>query len=109
MDFNEYQRLAFGTVLEPDRMKVVYASLGLAGETGEVVDKVKKIIRDHNSDFTTQEHRMALARELGDVLWYLSLMAHDLGLTLDEVAQINIDKIYSRKHRDKIHGSGDER
>lgn len=109
MDFNEYQRLAFGTVLEPDRMKVVYASLGLAGETGEVVDKVKKIIRDHNSDFSAQEHRMAIARELGDVLWYLSLMAHDLGLNLDDVAQMNIEKIYSRKHRDKIHGSGDER
>lgn len=109
MDLNEYQKLALGTVLEPGRMPVVYASLGLAGETGEVVDKVKKIIRDHGSDFTNDTHRTEIARELGDVLWYLSLMAHDLGFSLDEVAQMNVDKIYSRKHRDKIHGDGDNR
>lgn len=81
----------------------VYNSLGLAGETGEFIEKVKKRIRDGVFD-----PKLA-ALELGDVLWYLSQLASDLGFTLEEVARMNLKKLADRKARGVIHGSGDER
>jgi len=108
MDLNEYQKAALGTLLEPGRMPVLYPVLGLAGETGEVVDKVKKVIRDHNGDYSP-ERRREIATELGDVLWYAAVLAKDLGYELEEVARMNIEKIYRRKHNGTIHGEGDAR
>lgn len=108
MTFNEYQRAARGTAIYPQDMKVVYPTIGLAGETGEVAEKVKKTIRDKQCIFdpdTTRE----LAKELGDVLWYIAAIAGDLGLDLDDVAQMNIDKIHSRQDRNLLHGQGDNR
>ena len=108
MTFNEYQRAARGTAIYPQDMKVVYPTIGLAGETGEVAEKVKKTIRDKQGIFdpdTTRE----LAKELGDVLWYVAAIASDLGLDLDDVAQANIDKINSRQARNLLHGQGDNR
>ena len=88
--------------------QIIYPTLGLTGEAGEVADKVKKVIRDNNDEFTDERKRQ-IALELGDVLWYAASLAYDLGYTLDEVAQMNLDKLASRMQRDKIHGSGDER
>ena len=89
-------------------MPVIYPALGLAGETGEVADKIKKVYRDNGGLFGG-EHKRAIAKELGDVLWYLTNLAEDLGFNLSDVAQMNADKIESRMTRDKIHGEGDDR
>lgn len=108
MEMNEYQLAAQKTAIYPQNLAVIYPAIGLAGETGEVAEKVKKAIRDDGGTFTP-ERREAIARELGDVLWYVALIAHDLGLTLDDVARLNVEKITSRQRRRVQHGSGDNR
>ena len=102
MNFDEYQKFARSTAIYPDECKVVYPALGLCGEAGEVAEKVKKNIRDGKS-------LAGLALELGDVLWYISTLADDLGVTLEEVAKANIEKLQSRMERNKIKGDGDNR
>ena len=108
MELNEYQEAALGTLLEPGRMPILYPVLGLAGETGEVVDKVKKVIRDHGGEYTP-ERRREIAMELGDVLWYAAVLAKDLGYGLEDIARMNVEKIYMRKKNGTIHGDGDNR
>ena len=108
MTLNEYQEGARRTAIYPNSQRIIYPTLGLTGESGEVADKVKKVIRDNDQEFTA-ERRREIALELGDVLWYAASLAHDLGYTLDEVAQMNLDKLASRMNRGKSHGSGDER
>ena len=108
MDFNDYQQEARKTAIYPADMKVVYPAIGLAGETGEVAEKVKKCIRDNGGVFE-EERRVAVAKELGDVLWYLSAIASDLGYTLDDIARMNIEKLRSRASRAQLHGEGDNR
>lgn len=82
--------------------------LGLAGEAGEVADKVKKIIRDKDGHIS-EEDRDAIMKELGDVMWYVASVARYLNVSLSEVAEGNIKKLSSRKKRNKLHGEGDER
>jgi NTP pyrophosphatase (non-canonical NTP hydrolase) len=82
--------------------------LGLVGEAGEVADKYKKIIRD-NSGIVTAEHKAEIARELGDVLWYVATLARYIDLPLSEVADQNLAKLSARKAEGKIHGTGDHR
>lgn len=109
MTFKEYQKLSRKTAVYPDVDKnFIYPTLGLAGETGEVVENIKKIIRDKNN-LIDQESRKELSKELGDVLWYLSQLATELGVSLDEVALENIEKLQSRKKRGVIHGKGSNR
>lgn len=108
MTFDEYQKKAAETAIYPQRLRIVYPLIGLAGETGEVAEKVKKIIRDNDGIFNEDEKR-EIAKELGDVLWYLAAIARDMGYRLDDIAQINLDKIASRNERNKIHGHGDNR
>lgn len=110
MELNEYQNGAMTTRTESTygSKKIVYPTLGLTGEAGEVADKVKKVLRDDEEVFT-EEKKREIALELGDVLWYAAALAKDLGYTLEEVAQMNLDKLASRQKRDKIHGSGDHR
>ena len=103
MDFKEYQELAAKTAIYPKEHKIIYPALGLSGESGEVAEKVKKFIRDGNLD------RNALAKELGDVLWYISALARDLEIDLDDVAKLNIEKLQSRAERGTLRGSGDNR
>ena len=108
MTLNEYQAGARRTAIYPESRRIIYPTLGLTGEAGEVADKVKKVIRDNNDEFTA-ERRHQIALELGDVMWYAASLAHDLDYTLDDICQMNLDKLASRMQRDKIHGDGDER
>lgn len=102
-DLNDYQKKAVSFAVYPATHKILYPTLGLCGEAGEVAEKVKKQIRD--GVFSNYE----LAKELGDVLWYLSNTANDIGYSLKEIANLNIDKLTSRKNRNVIKGSGDNR
>lgn len=109
MEFNEYQKKSRQTAVYPVISQgFVYPALGLAGESGEVVEKIKKIFRDQQGIVST-EQRQAVAKELGDVLWYLAQLATELDLELNQVAQDNLDKLLSRQQRDQLHGSGDNR
>jgi len=87
---------------------IVYPILGLAGETGEVCEKVKKIFRDKQGIFSKTD-REELVKELGDVLWYITAIAFEIGSNLTQVAEGNIRKLSSRKDRDVLHGNGDNR
>ena len=102
MTFNEYQEFARSTAIYPEDVKVVYPTLGLCGEAGEVAEKIKKHMRDCRS-------LVGVGLELGDVLWYISALADDLGITLEEIAQANVDKLTGRMERGKLGGSGDNR
>lgn len=108
LTLNEYQDAARKTAIYPDHFAVIYPTLGLTGEAGEVADKVKKIIRDKDGFFTEDDDR-EVAKELGDVLWYIANLAADLGYDLDTIAGINIDKLNGRKQRGVLQGSGDNR
>ncbi|MCI6619349.1 MAG: nucleoside triphosphate pyrophosphohydrolase family protein [Prevotella sp.] len=108
MELNEYQREARRTAAYPQEMKIIYPTIGLAGETGEVAEKVKKVIRDHEGEFS-EAQKAEIAKELGDVLWYVASIAADMGYPMDDIARLNIEKIRSRAERSKIHGEGDNR
>ena len=121
MTFNEYQELTSTTAIYRQRIAEIadenataagclglsYVALGL-GEVGELQGKIKKIIRD-NYGMVSDAHRYDLKKELGDVLWYCSQMASELGITLDDVAEENLRKLFSRKERGVLTGSGDDR
>lgn len=107
--FHDYQRDARKTALYPEiGNKIVYPLLGLLGEAGEVSEKVKKIFRDKGGVFS-DEDKMMIKKELGDVMWYLSQLAFELDIPLEDVAMHNIEKLQSRMDRGKIHGDGDNR
>src|SRR6478609_1057177 len=108
MEFGDYQRLSRRTAHYPREAWLSYPALGLAGEAGEVAEHAKKAIRDDGGEVTS-ERRTALAKELGDVLWYVAQIATELELDLDEVAAGNLDKLLSRQRRGVLSGSGDER
>ena len=108
MTFNEYQKWALKTAIYPENLRIMYPALGLAGEVGEVAEKVKKIYRDKDGLIGT-ETRVALQQEIGDVLWYTAVLAADLDLYLEDVAKSNIEKLKSRKKRGKLQGEGDAR
>lgn len=100
MNFEEYQNEAKQTALYPKRLSnLEYPTLGLAGEAGEVANIVKKIQRDHKGEIT-KEIRRKLKGELGDVLWYISACADELNLTLQEIAEFNVEKL-AKRHRRK--------
>ena len=108
MELSEYQRLSRRTAAYPREAWLTYPALGLAGEAGEVAEHVKKSIRDDDGAVLPQR-RAAMAKELGDVLWYLAQLATELDLDLDEIAQTNLDKLLSRQQRGVLAGSGDDR
>jgi NTP pyrophosphatase (non-canonical NTP hydrolase) len=111
MDFNDYQTKSRKTAGYPDiGHPVIYPTLGLVNEAGEVAGKIKKVFRDRDKDGQiSEETREALKAELGDVLWYITQVATELNLTLDEIAEYNISKLYDRLERGKIKGDGDNR
>ncbi|MFM1901460.1 MAG: hypothetical protein RLZZ216_2036 [Cyanobacteriota bacterium] len=109
MDLNGYQQAARTTARYPDvGHNPIYPTLGLAGEAGEVADKVKKVLRDADGCFDEQI-REDLKLELGDVLWYVAQLASELGLSLESVAAANLEKLSSRAERGMLGGSGDRR
>lgn len=111
MDFDEYQTLAARTGFynHSDKQYVLmYLSMGLAGEAGEVVEKIKHVVRDQKS-VITEEKRELLKKEIGDVLWYASQIAREFDLSFDEVARHNIDKLADRAKRGVIKSEGDTR
>ena len=109
MTFEEYQRESKKTATYHEHGRDFwYPALGLAGETGEVVEKIKKLFRDDNGVLSV-ERRTDIEKELGDVLWYLTQIATDAGITLEDVAKGNLEKLFSRKARGKITGDGDNR
>ena len=109
MLLSDYQRLSRRTATYPGAGdNIVYPTLGLSGEAGEVAEKVKKMLRD-DGGVMTGERLQALAGELGDVLWYVAQVATEAGLDLDEIAQANLDKLLSRQERGVLSGSGDSR
>ncbi|HCX45214.1 TPA: hypothetical protein DGT35_01280 [Patescibacteria group bacterium] len=109
MTFDEYQEKSRETAVYPDLgSNFVYPTLGLVGEAGEVAEKIKKVMRDNGGELD-EERKEALAKELGDVLWYLAQLATELKVSLNDVADINIKKLQDRYQRDAIKGSGDDR
>jgi NTP pyrophosphatase (non-canonical NTP hydrolase) len=109
MEFNQYQEEARKTAVYPNMgNNFIYPTLGLVGEAGEVAEKIKKVIRDGDGTIS-EEKRADLAKELGDVLWYLATLSEELGLKLEDIALKNVEKLRSRQERGKIHGAGDNR
>lgn len=109
MRFSDYQARSRATAVYPGAGdNLLYPTLGLCGEAGEVAEKVKKMVRD-DAGVLTGERRDALAKEVGDVLWYVAQVATEAGLDLDEIAEANLDKLLSRQARSVLNGSGDDR
>lgn len=113
MDIKQYSDEAITTLLGTHSYgdidaKMMAQILGLVGESGEVAEKFKKILRDKNGVISDEE-RAELLKELGDILWYVNAVAHLLGSSLDEVAKKNLAKVLSRKERGTTMGSGDNR
>ena len=111
MNFNEYQKeIVESRIVKKDKVidYLAYAALGLVEEAGETAGKLKKIIRDKNG-VVSEKDRQELVKELGDTLWYLTDMAYDLGVTLEQVATSNLEKVRDRANRGVISGQGDNR
>jgi NTP pyrophosphatase (non-canonical NTP hydrolase) len=109
MDFNEYQKKSRKTAAYPSiGHPVIYPTLGLVNEAGEVAGKIKKVFRDKGGEISP-ETRDALKAELGDVLWYIAQVCTELNIPLNDVAEYNIAKLYDRLERGKIKGDGDNR
>lgn len=108
MGFNEYQQKATEFAIFPKEFGLIYPILGLCGETGEVAEKFKKVIRDEGG-WMDEQKTQEFAKELGDVLWYLAAIAQGLGLSLESIANTNIEKLESRRSRNVLKGSGDNR
>lgn len=104
MEFDEYQELTDETAIYPEQRGLEYTALGLNGESGEIAEKVKKYIREDDEEYIEEAKA-----EAGDVLWYLARFCDEAGISLDEVAEQNIDKLFDRKERDVLTGSGDTR
>lgn len=108
MTLNEYQEAAIKTAVYGEGQTIIYPTLGLAGESGEVADKVKKVLRDNNGIFT-DDIKLEIVKEVSDVLWYLASLSRDLGYSLEDIGQINLNKLADRQQRGVISGSGDNR
>jgi len=109
MNFNEYQKISRETAVYPNQGdNLIYVVLGLCGEVGEVAEKVKKNIRDYGGVFDEQR-KGELVKEVGDVVWYISQIAAELGVSFEDVVRANIEKLESRKKRNALHGGGDNR
>src|SRR5918996_3497574 len=109
VNMNDYQQAALRTAAPKDKYnELFHLLLGLVGETGEIAEKAKKIVRDNDSDFSQWEVE-DLKKELGDTLWYVAVIADYFDVPLEDVAQLNIAKLADRQKREAIRGSGDDR
>ena len=107
-DFDMYQKVALTTAIYPREQAIIYPTLGLTGEAGEVANKVKKIIRD-GSDSKDEKLVSEIKAEIGDCLWYIAVLANDFGIKLSDIASANLEKLENRKKNNTIRGSGDKR
>lgn len=113
MDINDYSKQAHSTLTDTHSIEDLDATLlaqvlGLTGESGEVAEKFKKIIRDKQGKISSED-KQEIIKELGDILWYINAVAILLDSSLEEVAKKNLDKVLGRKDRGVLHGSGDNR
>ena len=107
-DLDMYQKVALTTAIYPREQAIIYPTLGLTGEAGEVANKVKKIIRD-GSDSKDEKLVSEIKAEIGDCLWYIAVLADDFNIKLSDIANTNIEKLANRQKNGTIHGSGDTR
>ena len=107
-DLDMYQKVALTTAIYPREQAIIYPTLGLTGEAGEVANKVKKIIRD-GSDSKDEKLVSEIKAEIGDCLWYIAVLANDFDIQLSDIASTNLEKLEKRKEKGTIHGSGDNR
>lgn len=105
---DDYQSFVKETAIFPREMKIIYPTLGLCGESGEVAEKIKKVIRDNNGEFD-EVSKVNIIKELGDVLWYLTAIASDLDVSLETIFTANMEKLRDRRSRGMTKGSGDNR
>ena len=108
MTFNEYQNEAAQTAVYSNNSKIIYPALGLSNEAGEVLGKIKKVLRDNNGVYSPASV-VEIGKEIGDVLWYIAALSRDLGLDMNAIAENNIAKLKDRMNRGVIQGSGDNR
>ena len=104
-----YENLAGQTAIFPKDKALEYLALGLTSEAGEVAGKVKKLIRDGEDVEGFELKKIAIASEIGDVLWYCAMMAKEVGVPLNTIMQENLRKLHDRKERGTLQGSGDNR
>jgi len=109
MNFDEYQKGSKKTAIYPKKNKYIYTTLGLLGEAGEIAEKMKRIYRGEDDGKITEQRKQAIAKEIGDLLWYLNQLATELNLSVNDIAEDNLKKLFSRKRRGKIKGDGDNR
>ena len=107
-DLDMYQKVALTTAIYPREQAIIYPTLGLTGEAGEVANKVKKIIRD-GSNKDDDSLVSEIKSEIGDCLWYIAVLASDFNIKLSDIASTNLEKLANRKKNNTIHGSGDAR
>jgi len=107
-DLDMYQKVALTTAIYPREQAIIYPTLGLTGEAGEVANKVKKIIRD-GSNSKDEKLVSEIKSEIGDCLWYIAVLANDFDIKLSDIASTNLIKLENRKKKDTIRGSGDKR
>lgn len=113
MEFNEYQKRTAETDLgtsAQDHLSPgwIYYALGISGESGELMEKIKKLFRDKKG-IIDDEFKDAVIKEMGDVLWYMARLAYNFDIEFNIIPETNLEKLKSRKVRNKIHGEGDER
>ena len=107
-DLDLYQKVALTTAIYPREQAIIYPTLGLTGEAGEVANKVKKIIRD-GSNSKDEKLVSEIKSEIGDCLWYIAVLANDFNIKLSDIASTNLIKLENRKEKGTIRGSGDQR
>lgn len=108
ISLQEYNNLINLTKVYPKEIGILYCSLGLAGESGEVCEKIKKIYRD-NSGNITEEKRLEIAKEISDVIWYCTALSQEIGYSLQDILYLNKVKLMKRKETNTLHGEGDSR
>jgi NTP pyrophosphatase (non-canonical NTP hydrolase) len=106
INFYEYQMKSLTTAVYPKKYNISYPALGLAEEAGEVAGKIKKMMRDN---IQLEDQKEKIEAEMGDVLWYLAALAHDCGLSLQVIAEKNVEKLKARQSAGTLHGEGDNR
>ena len=106
---DKYENLAGQTAIFPKEKALEYLALGMTSEAGEVAGKVKKLIRDGEDMEGFEMKKLAIASEIGDVIWYCAMMAKEVGVPLNDIMKENLKKLHGRKERGTLSGSGDER